>query len=84
MIPPGGPRHPGSVETPTVSRRATRRVWGVGGVVPMAAGGMGFRTFTASCSFCSAVFCMGFKRGKGSESGCWLLLGSAMGPRCAC
>ena len=34
--------------------------------------------------FCSAVFCKGLKREKGLGSGCWLLLGSAMGPRCAC
>ena len=34
--------------------------------------------------FCSAVFCKGFRRGKGFGSGCRLPLGSAMGPRCAC
>jgi hypothetical protein len=32
----------------------------------------------------SAVFCKGFRRGWGFGSGCRLLLGSAMGPRCAC
>ena len=30
-------------------RVEVRRLWGVGGVVPMAAGGMGPRAFTASC-----------------------------------
>ena len=34
--------------------------------------------------FCSAVFCKGLRRGKSFGSGCLLLLGSAMGPRCAC
>ena len=33
--------------------------------------------------FCSAVFCKGLRRGKDFGPGCWLLLGSAMGPRCA-
>ena len=64
------------------ARVEVRRVWGVGGVVPMAAGGMGPRAFTASCFF-SAVFCKGLRRGKSLGSGCRLLLGSAMGPRCA-
>ena len=31
------------------ARVEVRRVWCVGGVVPMAAGGMGPRAFTASC-----------------------------------
>ena len=34
--------------------------------------------------FCSAVLCKGLKWGRGFRSGCWLLLGGAMGPRCAC
>ena len=33
------------------ARVEVRPVWGVGGVVPMAAGGMGLRAFSASCSF---------------------------------
>ena len=33
-----------------------RRVWGVGGVVPMAAGGMGPHAFTAPCSFALLSF----------------------------
>ena len=60
-----------------------RRVWGVGGVVPMAAGGVGPRAFTASCFF-SAILCKGLRSGKSIESSCWLLLGIAMGPRYAC
>ena len=34
--------------------------------------------------FCPAVFCKGLGRSWGSGLGCWLLLGSAMGPGCAC
>ena len=33
---------------------------------------------------CSAIFCKGLRREKGFGLGCWLLLGSAMGPWCAC
>ena len=33
-----------------------RQVWCVGGVVPMAAGGMGPRGFAASCSFALVSF----------------------------
>ena len=33
---------------------------------------------------CSDDFCQGFRKGNGFRSGCWLPLGSAMGPRCAC
>ena len=47
-------------------------------------GDMGPFAFNASCYFCSAVFCQGFRRGRGFGSGCWLPLGSAMGPGCAC
>ena len=43
-------------------------------------GDMGPFAFNASCYFCSAVFCQGFRRGRGFGSGCRLLLGSAMGP----
>ena len=59
------------------ARVDVRRVWGVGGVVPMATG-------LRIMFFCSGVFCKGFIMGKVFGSGCWLLLGSAMGPRCAC
>ena len=38
------------------ARVKVRRVWCVGGVVPMAAGGMGPRAFTASCSFALVSF----------------------------
>ena len=37
-------------------RAEVRRVWGVRGVVPMAAGRMGPRAFTASCSFALLSF----------------------------
>ena len=50
------------------ARVEVRRVWGIGGVVPMAAGGMGPHAFIMY--FCSAVFCKGFKRSKGFGSGC--------------
>ena len=66
------------------ARVEVRRVWGVGGVVPMAAGGVGPRAFTASCSFALLSFARAPGRPRGSGSVCWLLLGSAMGPRCAC
>ena len=72
------------------ARVEVRRVWGVGGVVPMAAGGMGPYCLRRIVFFCSGVFCKGFRRGKsfrrgkGFGSGYWLPLGSAMGPRCAC
>ena len=59
------------------ARVDVRRVWGVGGVVPMAAG-------LRIMFFCSGVFCKGFRSDKGFESECWLPLRSAMGPRCAC
>ena len=38
------------------ARVEVRRVWGVGGVVLMAAGGMGPHAFTASCSFAMLSF----------------------------
>ena len=73
------------------------RVWGVEGVVSMTAGGVGLRAFTASCSFAllslarasgretvSAVSCRSFRKDRVFGSGCWLLLGSAIVPRCAC
>ena len=66
------------------ARVEVRQVWCVGGVVPMAAGGMGPSWLRCIMFFCSGVFCKGFRRGKGFGSGCWLPLGSAMGPRCAC
>ena len=59
-----------------------RRVWGIGGVVPMAAGGMGPYCLHCIMFFCPGVFCEGLKRGKGFRSGCWLLLGSTMGWLC--
>ena len=34
--------------------------------------------------FLYTAFCKGFRRGKGFGSSFWLLLGSAMGPRCVC
>ena len=46
-------------------------------------GGRGSSCLHRIVFFCSGVFCKGFKRGKGFGSGCWLPLGSAMGPRCA-
>ena len=50
----------------------------------MTAGGMGPRAFTASCSFALVSFARASRKGKGFRSRCWLVLGSAMGPRCAC
>ena len=47
-------------------------------------GGHGSSCLDRIMFFCSGVFCQGFRRGKGFRSGCWLPLGSAMGPRCAC
>ena len=47
-------------------------------------GGHGSSCLRRIMCFCSGVFCQGFRRGKGFRSGCWLPLGSAMGPRCAC
>ena len=38
------------------ARVEVRRVWGIGGVVPMAAGGMGPHAFTAPCSFALLSF----------------------------
>ena len=64
------------------ARVDVRRVWGVGGVVPMAAGGMGPRAFTASCSFALVSFCRGFRSGMGFGPSCWLRC--AMGPGFAC
>ena len=63
-----------------------RRVWCGGGVVLMAAGGMGPRAFTASCSFALVSFAKasGWTRASGRARDYWLLSGSAMGPRCAC
>ena len=53
-------------------------MWCVGGVVPMAEGGMG-----PSCLRRIMFFCYGvFARSKGFRSGCRLLLGSAMGWLC--
>ena len=39
-----------------VARVEVRRVWGIGGVVPMAAGGMDLCAITASCSFALPSF----------------------------
>ena len=50
----------------------------------MAAGGMGPSCLRRIMFFCSGVFCQGFMMGKGFRSSCWLPLGNAMGPRCAC
>jgi len=49
-----------------------RRVWCVGGVVPMAAGGMGPRAFTASCSFALLSFASASGRARASDraAGC--------------
>ena len=41
------------------ARVEVRRLWGVGGVVPMAAGGMGLRAFTAPCFFAQLSFARG-------------------------
>ena len=57
-------------------------MWFVGGVVPMAAGGMGPSCLHRIMFFCSGVFCQGFRRGKGFRSSCRLLLGSTMGWLC--
>ena len=57
-------------------------MWFVGGVVPMAAGGMGPSCLRRIMFFCSGVFCKGFRRSKGFRSGCRLLLGSTMGWLC--
>ena len=54
------------------ARVEVRRVWGVGGVVPMAAGGMGLRAFTASCSFALLSFARasGGARASDRAAGC--------------
>jgi hypothetical protein len=54
------------------ARVEVRRVWGVGGVLPMAAGGMGPHTFTASCSFALLSFARasGGARASGRATGC--------------
>ena len=56
----------------------------MGGRGAYSLGGRGSSCLHRIKIFCSAVFCKGFRRGKGFGSGCWLFLGSAMGPRCAC
>ena len=56
---------------------------GRGGVVPMAVGGVGPRAFTASW-FLLCCLLQGLQEEKSFGSGCWLLLGSFMGPGCAC
>jgi len=66
------------------ARVEVRRVWGVGAVLPIAGGGRGSSCRHRIMCFCSAVVCKGFRRGKGFGSGCQLLLGSVMGPRCTC
>ena len=65
------------------ARVEVRRLWGVGGVVPMAAGGVGLRAFSSSCSFALLSFARAAGGARASDR-CLLLLGSAMGPRCAC
>ena len=57
-------------------------MWCGGGVVPMAAGGMGPSCLHCMTFFFSVVFCQGFRRSKGFRSGCRLLLGSTMGWLC--
>ena len=54
------------------ARVDVKRVWGVGGVVPMAAGGMGPRAFTASCPFAlvSFVRASGGARASDRAAGC--------------
>ena len=64
------------------ARVEVRRELGIGGVLPLAAGGMGPHAFTASCSFALLSFFKGFRRDKGLGSDYLLLLGSAMGPGC--
>ena len=59
-------------------------MWFVGGVVLMAAEGMGPSCLDRIMSFCYGVFSQCFRRGRGFRLGCWLPLGSAMGPGCAC
>ena len=64
------------------ARVEVRRALGLGGVVPMAAGGIGPSCLHCIIFFCSGVFCQGFRRGKGFRSGCRLLLGNTMGWLC--
>ena len=54
------------------ARVEVRWVWGMGGVVPMAAGGMGLHTFTALCSFALLSFARASKwaRASGQATGC--------------
>ena len=54
------------------ARVDVRRSWGVGGVVPMAAGGMGPRAFTASCYFALLSFASASGRAGASDraAGC--------------
>ena len=60
-----------------------RRVW-CGGRGANGRGGHGPSCLHRIMFFCPCVFFKGFRRGKDFRSACWLLLGSVMGPRCAC
>ena len=66
------------------ARFQVRRLWGVRGRAADCRLGRGSPCRHHIMLFRSAVFCKGSRRGKGFGSGCWLPLGSAMGPRCAC
>ena len=69
-------------------RRGTRaevwRVWGVGGVLPIAVGGMCLRAFTASCSFALMSAARASRGAEELRIELLVLLVSAMGPRYAC
>ena len=54
------------------ARVEVRRVWVMGGVLPMAAGGMGPRAFTASCSFALVSFARASGEARASDraTGC--------------
>ena len=51
------------------ARVEVRRVWGIGGVVPMAAGGMGPHAFTASCYFALPSFARASRGARASDRG---------------
>ena len=55
------------------------RVLGVGGVVPMAAGGRGSSCLHRIKFFCPVVFCKGINRGQGLRIGLLVALGECHG-----
>ena len=60
------------------ARVEVRQVWFVGGMVPIAAGGMGPRAFAASCSFALVSFARA-SEGQGLQIGLLVALGERHG-----